>query len=112
MDSPAASIARPAREPKACSSSRRTSASVGAPRPLAEAVCEAFSGAVFEASPDVPAACLPAVAWVGSGGGMYGGPVRHSAIRCISVEPQPAAIREAMQKAIATPLRTASSMAA
>ena len=43
---------------------------------------------------------------------MYGGPVRHSAIRCISLEPQPAAIREAMQKAIATPLRTPLSMAA
>ena len=43
---------------------------------------------------------------------MYGGPVRHSAIWCISAEPQPAAIREAMQEAIATPRRTLPSMAA
>jgi hypothetical protein len=49
----------------------------------------------------------PAPAWrPGSGGGMYGGPVRHSAIWCVSTEPQPAAIREPMQRAIATPLRT------
>ena len=105
--SPAASIARPARDPKACSSSRRTWASVGAPRPLAE---RAFGG-LLETLPSRPrrARSRPAraaAARPGSGGGMYGGPVRHSAIWCISAEPQPAAIREAMQKAIATPRRT------
>jgi hypothetical protein len=42
---------------------------------------------------------------------MYGGPVRHSAIWCVSAEPQPAAIMEVMQRAIATPLRTPLSMA-
>ena len=110
--SPAASIARPARDPKACSSSRRTWASVGAPRPLAEPVWPAFRDAGFEAAPDAPAACPAAVWREGSGGGMYGGPVRHSAIWCISPEPQPAAARAAMQKAIVTPRRTRSSMAA
>ena len=43
---------------------------------------------------------------------MYGGPVRHSAIWCIATEPQPPAVMEAMQRAIATPLRTLLSMAA
>jgi hypothetical protein len=42
---------------------------------------------------------------------MYGGPVLHSAIWCISPEPQPTAVTEAMQRAIATPLRTPGSMA-
>jgi hypothetical protein len=72
---------------------------------------EAFPDAAFNAAPDVPAACR-APAWrPGSGGGMYGGPVRHSAIWCVSAEPQPAAIMEVMQRAIATPLRTPLSMA-
>ena len=71
----------------------------------------AFRDADFEAAPDALAAC-PTGAWRdGSGGGMYGGPVRHSAIRCVSPEPQPTAIRAAMQKTIVAPLRTPLSMA-
>jgi hypothetical protein len=104
----AASIARPARDPKACSSSRRTCASVGARRPLLTACRDAG----LEAALDALAACPPPACRDGSGGGMYGGPVRHSAIRCVALEPQPAAARAAMQRTIVTPLRTALSMAA
>ena len=59
---------------------------MGAPRPL------------WEAGLDAAEERFGAAAWVGSGGGMYGGPVSHAEIWWTSLEPQPAATKQAVEK--------------
>jgi hypothetical protein len=88
-----ASTAREALVPKACSSSRATSASLGAPP--RERLAAATSG---------DARLLPATP--GSGGGIYGASDRHGWISRTSPDPQPAPATQAIATARSTEPRT------